>query len=349
LAALVSGFVPSAFFPVGAAALSGVTPPAATSEAVAAGGSVTSWTFGAFTDPDGRIASYTATLVTVTGSGSLSGIGLGPYSITGTAGGDAYTVELDALGGEGGVLATAVHTVDIAGAGVISTGDYVLGGYHDFDGVDEYIDFSRIPACEVTTGSAWTVSLWVKRTGSQNMFFAVDDAQDVVRVYENSSQQLMVELILGNQSYIRYRNGSLLNKWVHIVAVSDGSDLSVYLDGSSVTLSSIGTYPTATQTWTASTRVEVGRYPSGFYASAQIAEVAMWSTDQSANVAAIYNSRARHDLMDLATPPDLFYAPLTSYGDNPDGTTGGVFEAVAGNDGTGVNMEAADAVKANFP
>ena len=225
-----------------------------------------------------------------------------------------------------------------------SAGDYVIGGYHDFDGVDEYIDFGRIPACEVTTGSAWTVSLWAKRTGDQNIFFGIYDAQDRLLIYENTPTQLLVTFRLGNQTYAKGRTNLLFNDWVHIFVVSDGSDLSLYINGSPLAWdSTTGTYPTATQTWTASTRVGIGRISTGFYASAQIAEVAMWSSDQSANVAAIYNSRARHDLMDLATPPDLFYAPLSSLGDDP-GLGGSVAEVVGNNDGSGVNMETADAV-----
>jgi len=225
-----------------------------------------------------------------------------------------------------------------------SAGDYVIGGYHDFDGVDERIDFGRITACEVTTGSEWTVSLWAKRTGSQNVFFSIADAQNRIVIYENTTNQLAVNFRLANQNYNVSRNSVLLSDWVHIFVISDGSDLSLYIDGSLVAFNSTsGTYPTATQTWTASTRVRIGAISTGFYASAQIAEVAMWSTDQSANVAAIYNSRARHDLMDLTTPPDLFYAPLTSYGDDP-GSGGSVAELVANNDGSGVNMETADAV-----
>ena len=52
--------------------------------------------------------------------------------------------------------------------------------------------------------------------------------------------------------------------------------------------------------------------------------------------------------MDLATPPDLFYAPLTIQGDDP-GAGGSVAELVANNDGTGVNMETADAVIPTAP
>lgn len=92
-----------------------VTPPAATSEAVASGGSPAAKTFGAFTDPDGRISSYSAAITNAVGTTSIaSGSGLGAYTVSGSADGDSYALRLTALDADGDPLATAVHVVDIA-------------------------------------------------------------------------------------------------------------------------------------------------------------------------------------------------------------------------------------------
>lgn len=114
--------------PGGGGSVDPVTPPADTSEAVASGGSPAAKTFSAFDDPGGRIASYSASLVTVAGSGTLSGSGLGAYTISGTADGDAYSIVLDALDSGGDIVATAVHSIRIAASG--STGWTTL---HEFD------------------------------------------------------------------------------------------------------------------------------------------------------------------------------------------------------------------------
>lgn len=108
------------------------TPPAATSEAVAAGGSPSAHTFGAFTDPDGVIASYQATLTNVVGGTTVSGSGLGPYAFSGSADGDGFVLELDALDGSARVVATAVHAVDIAAA----AGGSTLSALAEFAGVN---------------------------------------------------------------------------------------------------------------------------------------------------------------------------------------------------------------------
>ena len=110
------------------------TPPAATSEAVASGGSASAKTFGAFTDPDGVIASYSATITNTVGSTSVSGSGLGPYSFSGSADGDSWVLELDALDSSARVVATAVHAVDVAAAGGGATPDTFL----DISGVASY-------------------------------------------------------------------------------------------------------------------------------------------------------------------------------------------------------------------
>jgi hypothetical protein len=91
-----------------------VTPPAATSEAVAAGGSLAAKTFGAFTDPDGVIDNFVASVTNATGSAAVSGSGLGPYTFSNTANGDAGTLSLTARDSSNNPLATATHTYSIA-------------------------------------------------------------------------------------------------------------------------------------------------------------------------------------------------------------------------------------------
>lgn len=91
-----------------------VQPPASTTEAVASGGSPAAKTFGAFTDPDALINSYSSAIVNAIGSTSVSGTGLGPYTFSGSADGDAFALTLNALNSGSQILATAVHVVGIS-------------------------------------------------------------------------------------------------------------------------------------------------------------------------------------------------------------------------------------------
>jgi hypothetical protein len=85
-----------------------VSPPAATTDAKAAGVALSAKTFSAFTGADaGSIDGYTARVVNASGSCSWSGSGLGPYTPT-SADGDAGVLALDATI-SGTVVATALH------------------------------------------------------------------------------------------------------------------------------------------------------------------------------------------------------------------------------------------------
>jgi len=114
-----------------------VQPPSATTESVAAGGSPAGKTFGAFTDPDGAIASYTAGISNAVGSTSInSGSGLGAYAVTGSANGNSYTLYLNAKNSDGDIVSTAQHTVNIAAA--------VSGGWTTQSEVDFTADVTNV-------------------------------------------------------------------------------------------------------------------------------------------------------------------------------------------------------------
>ena len=98
----------------GGAAPAAVTAPSPTTESVATGGTPAGKTFSAFTDPDSRIASYSATTTNSVGSATWTGTGLGAYTIGSSADGDSGTLALTALDSSGDPLATAYHSWDIA-------------------------------------------------------------------------------------------------------------------------------------------------------------------------------------------------------------------------------------------
>jgi|GEM_PF-2772355 len=100
----------------GGASTYDVAPPAATTEATAAGVALSAKTFGSFTGADaGSIDGYTARTVNASGSTSWSGTGLGAYTPSGGADGDAGVLALDATIG-GVVVATALHDYSRAAA-----------------------------------------------------------------------------------------------------------------------------------------------------------------------------------------------------------------------------------------
>jgi len=108
-------------FSVGAVVTADVTPPSPTTQSVASGGSPSNKTFSSFTDADGVIASYSASIANIVGSTIIaSGSGLGPYSVSGFSDGDSYSIVLNALSGSGQPVAQAIHTVKISASNLTS-------------------------------------------------------------------------------------------------------------------------------------------------------------------------------------------------------------------------------------
>lgn len=103
-------------FGSGSGSIDAATPPADTSESVAAGVGLGAKTFSAFTgDGASSIASYQVANVQASGSCTWSGSGLGPYTPS-DSDGDSGTLYLDAKDSSGNVLGRAVHSYDRAAA-----------------------------------------------------------------------------------------------------------------------------------------------------------------------------------------------------------------------------------------
>lgn len=127
-----------------------VSPPAATSEAVASGGSLSAKTFGSFTGTDaGLITTYAHRVVNASGSTTWSDGGtddtLGPWTASGAADGSAGVLALDAYIGSV-VVATALHDYAIASSGGGGGGG---GGATPSDPI---LDFSGVNYDFLTTG-----------------------------------------------------------------------------------------------------------------------------------------------------------------------------------------------------
>ena len=149
----------------GGAAPAAVTAPSPTTESVAAGGTPAGKTFSAFTDPDSRIASYSATTTNSVGSATWTGTGLGAYTIGSSADGDSGTLALTALDSSGVPLATAYHSWDIAAAGGATWTDLVDLDYTGLD-ADTLTGTDTVTKSAVQYGPAVKVDIFGGNGGS---------------------------------------------------------------------------------------------------------------------------------------------------------------------------------------
>lgn len=183
------------------------------------------------------------------------------------------------------------------------------------------------------SGDAWTIHMWFKggsnSSGGQTIFYFGDNDVD-----NGGSLSLR---FLGNNDTLRLQYGSLYNylrwngannllpsgTWKHVMICYDGGTtgsssgsindyygrFTIYVDGVDVT--SGGSWSNGNYGWTSgidADNLRVGRYASGNYMrGCLVDELAVWGSDQSANIAAIYNSGTPHDLSALGTAPDHWW------------------------------------------
>jgi len=162
-----------------------------------------------------------------------------------------------------------------------------------FDGSTDYVDCGNPASLQIT--NTMTLSAWVKTTDT------------------SAGAQIIAKdgITSGTRSFILQRNGSVARflvfksgsvssasstttindgNWHHIMGVNDGTDLKIYVNGTleNTNIGGGGTFDSATG------NIYIGRRGGGpaqrGYLAGNIDEVAVWNTDQSANVSTIYNS-----------------------------------------------------------
>ena len=183
------------------------------------------------------------------------------------------------------------------------------------------------------SGDAWTIHLWFKggteRTNNQTIFYFgdndVDNGGNVLLRFSGKDDTLRFQYG-SNNNYLRWDGADNLlppGTWRHVMVCYDGgttgsasgsvsdyySRFTVYVDGSDVT--SGGTWSNSNYGWSSgidADNLRVGRHAAGSYLhDCLVDELAVWGSDQSANIAAIYNSGTPHDLSALGTAPDHWW------------------------------------------
>ena len=171
-----------------------------------------------------------------------------------------------------------------------SNKDKVSNYSYLFDGVDDFINCGNDNS--LNFGSALTVSAWVKPTNSLNQVIASKN--------NSSTDGFVLMLSSGVPTKARffiYIGGALKDLqgtttithdvWSHVLAVNDGTDLKLYVNGvlDNTLTGGGGAIDSNTHNFVIGARAD-GTLPFDNFMD----EVAVWNSDQSANVASIYNS-----------------------------------------------------------
>ena len=213
-------------------------------------------------------------------------------------------------------------------------------------------------------GNAWTISMWVKpdTTNTSNQTLLVYGAGDdynggAITVKQSGGTSLVLNYGTVYDNIILVAGNSFVNNtWQHVMITFDGgttgvdSNLStdyysrfdIYIDGvlkSNVGVASNSGYDGAISGANPSDNIfRIGRASNvhNNYYGGIINQVAIWSSDETANLSTIYNSGATQDLSSLTSAPSHYYEIESSI------TT--VTDVSGSADLTGYNFSASDLV-----
>ena len=186
------------------------------------------------------------------------------------------------------------------------------------------------------SGDAWSIAFWFKAGTSNNQnqtifYFGSNDVANgnhILITYngDNAARQRMNFRYGSNNNYLLFQTpvGSMASSdgWQHIMVTYDGgttgassgdindyySRFDVFIDGVSQTLTKSNSNFGNT-TALSGQNLRIGRYNSSAYMrnSCKVDELAIFDTDESANVSDIYNSGTPHDLSALSNPPEHWW------------------------------------------
>ena len=219
-----------------------------------------------------------------------------------------------------------------------------------FDGIDDYVnvaDNSNLSFGNGSTDSPFSISAWIK--------IGQTTAQGIVTKYGSSSSTreylfyttggklrlLFIDASNGANNFATGTTNLSTNTWYHVACTYDGrggstayNGITLYINGVAETVTtSGGSYTAMSNT---SQNVEIGKYSTNELLG-NIDEVAIWNTDQSANITSIYNNGVPNDLTSLSPISWWRMGEEASY-------TGGQWtltdQGSGGNDGTSSTLPA---------
>ena len=161
------------------------------------------------------------------------------------------------------------------------------------DGMDDLVSFSQ-----VTYTGEFTTSFWIKPVSLGNNRFLVGREANSDYVWLKTSSEIRVRINFSTYIFSE-GSGNDINTgaWNHLLISRDSSNnVSLFLNGAPFSTSQVGA---------GNHRLDqIGKVGANYY-DGNIDETAFWDSDQSSNLATIYNSGVPNDISSLS--PTLWY------------------------------------------
>jgi len=161
-----------------------------------------------------------------------------------------------------------------------------------FDGVDDYVSFSQ-----VTYTGEFTTSFWIKPDVLGSSFLVGREANSDY-VWLRTVAQIRIRINFSTYIFTE-GGGNDINTgaWNHLLISRDSSNnVSIFLNGASFSTSQVAAGDHRLD--------QIGKVSTSYY-DGNVDETAFWDSDQSSNLASIYNSGVPNDIISLS--PTLWY------------------------------------------
>ena len=163
----------------------------------------------------------------------------------------------------------------------------------NFDGSTDFIDVGVSPNSLVGSSNAYTVSSWVNPdiSGNLNIIGSMDSGNRWYFRVLNGYASYAYGSAVGDNGYdTAALTGVSLNTWSHVMFTFDGSTThKIYINGDLKLTQSSGSGQTITSTKDLYIGALNNNGTTQNYFNGSLSNVAIWNSDQSANVANIYN------------------------------------------------------------
>ena len=165
----------------------------------------------------------------------------------------------------------------------------------ELDGVDDFVTFGSMTGSSLAITGDISVSMWLKFSNSGGTEYAMSMG-DQYGIYTSVGTIRGFSRVGGAFKALSSVGTFNDNTWHHVLYVKNATNMLLYIDGS---LNASNTDGGTTTTSSLDMRLGA-RYTTANFYEGLMDEVAIWNSDQSANVATIYNGGVPNDLASLS-------------------------------------------------